>query len=413
MDEDPGPIIYLVFTGLLLLSAFFSAAEVAFVSLSPAKVRALREERPGRATDLITKLKSRPHRLLTTILIGNNLVNIFTAGLATVIATQFFGSAGLGIATGGVTIAILVFGEIVPKGFAQRHAVSFASFIAYPLFLLEKLLTPINWSFEKLFHAVGVDKPVRSMTEEELLAAVEIGTEEGEIKHHEQEMIQNILEFTDTRVEEVMTPRVAIKALEQNKTIREATEYFIAHSHSRLPVYDETIDKVQGIVSLRDILEHRSKADQPVGGLIESKPIFTPASRPIRSLFQEFKSRRVHLAIVVDEHGGTLGLVTLEDLLEEIVGEIEDEEDIPEDIVERLNSRTLLAPADTQLTEIDDKLETKLSTGEFESKNLAFLLLEKLGRLPKKDDKIRFGSAELTIEGIIGHKIKKVKIEKL
>lgn len=413
MDPDPDLLIYLVFTGLLLLSAFFSAAEVAFMSLSPAKVRALTEERKTRATRLIAEFKERPQRLLVTILIGNNLVNIFTAGLATVIATRSFGSAGLGIATGAVTLAILIFGEIIPKAFAQKHAIGFAIFSAYPLYLLDRVLLPVTWLAEKSLHALGAGKPLQTMTEEELVALVDIGTEEGEIHRHERELIQNVLEFNDTRVEEVMTPRVDIEALEKGKTIQKAKQYFVGHSHSRLPVYEETIDKIIGVLTLRDILEHEGELDLPISQLDLLKPIFTPPSRPIRKLFQEFKSRHIHIAIVVDEHGGTLGIVTLEDLLEEIVGEIEDEEDIPEEGIQVLNSRTLLAPGHTQLSKIDEKLETGLATKEFENKNLAFLLLEKLGRIAKKDDRIRFGNAELTVEEIKKNKIEKVKIEKI
>ena len=413
MNPDPSQLILIFSFGtLLILSGFFSAAEVAFISLSPAKIRALKEEQPGQITRLITRLTAQPERLLTTILIGNNLVNIFTASLATVVAMQFFGSAGLGIATGVVTLGILIFGEILPKGFAQRHAVGFARFAALPLSWLSFMLTPITFIFERLFHAVGGQHQV-SMTEEELLAAVDIGTEGGELHEHEREFIQNVLEFTDTRVEEVMTPRVDIDAISYNRTIREAKHYFIDHSHSRLPVFEQSIDRVVGVVTLRHILEHRGEQDALVSSLQLLRPIFTPASRPIRSLFAEFKSRHIHIAIVVDEHGGTLGLVTLEDLLEEIVGEIEDEGDIPDEGIIELNKNVLLVPADTPLCEIDERLDTALASDEFETKNVAFLILEKLGRMAKENDRIRAGGAELTVEQASKNKIEKVKIEKI
>jgi len=411
MDDDPHLLIYFVLAGLLVLSAFFSAAEVAFISLSPARVRILREKKTP-AAKLIVLLKSRPQRFLATILIGNNLVNIFAAGLATVIATQIFGSRGLGIATGVMTVLVLIFGEIVPKAFAQKYAERFASISAFPLFALGKILIPITFLTEKLLHFLGA-RYFEKISEEEVVALVDLGTESGEIKKHEQEMIQNVLEFTDTRVEEVMTSRVEIEALEKTKTVQEAERFFIKHSHSRLPVFDSTIDRVIGVLTLWHILENRHAPDTLIEKLPLISPIFTPASRSIRSLFQEFKSRHMHLAIVIDEHGGTLGLVTLEDLLEEIVGEIEDEEDIAEENILLLNSKTLLVSGDTQLSEIDEQLETLLATGKFTTKNIAFLILEKLGRIPQKDVKIRAGGAEITVELVVQNRIEKVKIEKI
>ncbi|MBU1089423.1 hemolysin family protein [Patescibacteria group bacterium] len=411
MEEDPHLVIYLALLGLLALSAFFSAAEVAFVSLSSAKVRIL-EDKKSRASKLVVALKSRPQRFLATILIGNNLVNIFAAGLATVVATETFGSAGLGIATGAMTLLILIFGEIIPKAFAQKHAETFALAASYPLFILGKILFPFTWLTEKGLHALGAEHS-EEVSEKEVVAMVDLGAESGEIKKHEQEMIQNVLEFTDTKVEAVMTPRVEIEALEKSTTIAEAEKFFRELTHSRIPVFDGSIDKIIGILTLRQIFEHEGKKDLPISKSKLLEPIFTPASRTIRSLFQELKSRRIHIAIVVDEHGGTLGLATLEDLLEEIVGEIEDEEDVSEEGIQKLNPHTLLAAGDAQLSEIDALLGTTLAHGKFTAKNLAFLFLEKLKKLPQKNAKIRVNGAELTVEKIRGNKIEKIKIEKI
>ena len=375
------------------------------------KIRVL-EEHKSRAAKVVVALKARPQRFLATILIGNNLVNIFAAGLATVVATQLFGSAGLGIATGVMTLLVLIFGEIVPKAFAQKHAENFALAAAFPLFILDKILTPFSWSIEKGLHALGA-RTSDEVSEAEVLATVDLGTESGEIKRHEQELIQNVLEFTDTRADEVMTPRVAIEALEKSTTIEATEKFFQKVTHSRIPVFDGSIDKIIGLVTLRQIFEHENSKSISLAEINLLEPIFTSASRPIRSLFQELKSRRIHLAIVVDEHGGTLGLVTLEDLLEELVGEIEDEEDVSEENIQQLNSHTLLAEGGVQLFEIDSRLETHLARGKFKTKNLAFLILEKLGRLPRSGDKLRFDEAELTVEKIRANRIEKVKIEKI
>ena len=411
MPEDPHFFTYFVLLGLLVLSAFFSSSEVAFVSLSPAKVKIL-EGRKTRASRVVASLKHRPQRLLATILIGNNVVNIFAAGLATVVATDLFGSLGLGIATGIMTLLILVFGEIFPKAFAQKNAEGFALFAAFPLFLLDKILSPFTWTIEKMLHVLGA-RHTEKVSEKEIVAAVDLGRESGEIKKHEQELIQNVLEFTDTRVEEVMTPRVKIEAIDKSKTVDEAQKFFQKITHSRIPVSDGSVDKIIGILTLRQLFEHEGAHDLLVEKLDLLEPIFTPASRTTRSLFKELQSRNNHLAVVVDEHGGTLGLVTLEDLLEEIVGEIEDEQDAAETGIQKINANTILATGSTPLLEIDKILKTNIEKGRFDGKSVAFLLLEKFTKIPSKNAKIRVENAELTVEKIHGNKIDKVKIEKI
>ena len=224
MEDDPHLLIYLGLVGLLILSAFFSSSEVAFVSLSPAKVKLL-GDRKSKAAKLVVSLKSHPQRLLATILIGNNLVNILAAGLATMVATELFGSLGLGIATGLMTILILIFGEIFPKAFAQKHAERFSLIFAFPIFALEKILVPFTWVIEKMLHVLGADH-IDTISEQEIVAAVDLGTESGEIRKSEQELICNVLEFTDTRVDEVMTPRVEMEALEKSTTVAEAEKFF-------------------------------------------------------------------------------------------------------------------------------------------------------------------------------------------
>lgn len=415
MDEDPGSLLWFLpaLLTLLALSAFFSAAEVAFVSLSPARLRSLAENHPGRATKLLAELHGRPQRFLSAILIASNVLNTFSAGLATIVATRLFGSAGLGIATGVMSILILTFTDIIPKSLAQKHAAGFSLVAAYPLWLIDKVLTPFSILFDWLLGAIGSKHERATITEQELLAAVDIGTEGGEIQHHERELIQNVLEFTDTRVGEVMRPRVDIIGVSRELTVAHAREIFEKNRFSRLPVFDGTIDRVVGIISLRRVLEHGDEPERPLAELEFVEPIFTPESRPVRSLLQEFLSRRRHMAIVIDEHGGTLGLVTLEDLLEELVGDIEDEADVREQTVTRLNSRTVRADGGVHLAEIDEAIETELASGEFVNKNVAYLVLEKLGRMPRVNDRVRAGEAEITVEEVVANRIETVKVERL
>lgn len=411
MSEDPHLLIYLTLFVLLVLSAFFSSSEVAFVSLSPAKVKVI-AERKSRASKLVVALKSRPQRLLATVLLGNNLVNILASGLATVVATEMFGSFGLGIATGLMTFLILIFGEIFPKAFAQKYAENVALFSAFPLTVFEKILTPFTWTIEKILHAFGA-RHVERISEREIVAAVDLGTQSGEIKEHEKELIRNVLEFTDTRVDEVMTPRVEIAAIEKGMSVAAVEKFFHRHTFSRLPVFDDSVDKIIGILNFRQLFAWNGSRTVPIKKLSLIEPVFTPASRTTRSLFKELQSRHNHLAIVVDEHGGTLGIVTLEDLLEEIVGEIEDEQDSAAEEIEKINAHTLLASGTAPLCEIDELLGTKLEKGRFDGKSVAFLLLEKLAKMPRKNAKIRVANVELTIEKVLGNRIEKVKIEKI
>ena len=414
-DSQSRLLLFLALLGLLALSAFFSASEVAYLSLSASKVRSLAEGKKSRGAKLLLQLRSRPQRFLAAILIASNTTNTAAAGLATYIALDIFGNAGLALVTGALSVLLLTFTDIFPKALAQKHAASFGLFAAYPLWLLDKGLLPITWFFEKFLHMAGAHKPMKTMTEEELLAMVEIGTEEGEIKEHERELIHNVLEFTDTRVESIMLPRVDMVAVDKNQSLADIERLFADQPHSRIPVYDGTIDRVIGICTLRIIFEHRMQGDARlrVGDIEMLEPIFTTASRPIRALLQEMLSRRVHMAIVIDEHGGTEGLITLEDILEELVGEIEDEEDVRDDVLRQINSKTVLTPGDTSLWDIDERLGTTLASEAFENKNVAFLILEKLGRLPKKNDRLRYGGAEITVEEVRQKRIEKVKIEKL
>lgn len=407
LSEDPHLIIWFALSGLLALSAFFSATEIAFVALSPARLRVL-AERKTRSAALVVKLKSRPQRFLAMILLGNNLVNVLAAGLATILATKLFGSAGLGIATGGMTLAILIFGEIIPKTYAQRFAENFALLAAFPLAILDKIFAPLTFIAEKFLPEVD-----SRVSEAEVVATVELGTESGEIKGHEKEMIKNILEFTDTRASTVMTPRVRIKALNKETTVAAAQEFFTQNNFSRLPVFSKSIDNVIGVLSLRRVFEFHGNPATPLSQLELHEPIFAPANKPIRTLFSEFKSRKIHLAIVIDEFGGTLGLLTLEDLLEEIVGEIEDESDETNRSLQKLNARTVRSRGETPLTTIDKALGTHLATAEFAEKNVAFLILAKLEKIPAPEMRLRVNGTAITIEKVTQNRIEQVKIEKI
>lgn len=398
---------------LLLLSGFFSASETAIISVSKAKIRNLVHKGNRRARTL-QKLKNNPHRLLITILIGNNLVNIGASVLAAVLFTDLFGSAGLGIATGVMTLFILIFGEITPKSFATKYSLKLSLFFAQPLYILQKILLPILWIFEGfikfLMKYLGGNATSENLTEEEIKALVDISAEEGSIQKREKELIKNVLSFNDIHVEEVMTPRVSIEALPMDTTLQEATDFVIKKSHSRIPVYNERIDNIVGIVTIKDILTFTEEynANKKLENIELKKPLKVPVSKKIDVLFHEFQKKRTHIAIVIDEHGGTAGLVTLEDLLEEIVGEIIDESDIEEIPIEKVSDYEINVHGATKLANVNDYLGVKVKGNEKES--ISALVLDKLNRFPKEGEVISFPNAKIMITKMHENKIHQVRV---
>ena len=398
---------------LIILSGVFSGAEIALTSLSPAKVRTMKEDKKM-TSDAIVKLKNSPQKLLITILIGNNLVNILATVIATVWGMKFFGSNAIGYVTGILTFIVLVFGEIVPKTFAQKYSVSFSRLIAFPLLWLTYLLFPIIWIFEKFIHFLmflfKAKNPILSTSEEELLAMIDIGTEEGVFEEEEQELIENVLDFADTSVEEIMTTEKDMEILPVETNIKDAAKFFIEHTHSRIPVYKGDIDNIVGTINVHDILKllHENSEIKTLADINHPNFITVPKTKSIKELFNEFNIRRKHIAIVVDELGQTIGLVTLEDILEEIVGDITDEQDQEEKTVRKLDNTTWEADGDATIEEINEELDIELKYPEHHT--ISLLILEELKRFPTQGEKIVFENLELQINEMGKNKIEKVII---
>lgn len=418
---DPDPELQLlsivILVVLILLAAFFSAAETAIVALSPARIRDMVEKKV-RGAALLNRLKRNPHRLLITILIGSNLVNVGASVYATLVFEQVLGSAALGIITGVLTLLILVFGEIVPKSLAQTYSKTFALLAAPLLQLLLWIFTPAVWILDLLVKAmlkfVSRGEKVRNITEDELKAFVSLGAEEGTIEKDEQELIENVLEFNDTRVEEVMVPRVEIKALPLESSAEEAVDFILEHRHSRIPVYKESIDDIVGIVTVKDLLAtlRQGKTDLTLKSVRLMKPIKVPSSQKINPLFDEFQKRHIHIAIVLDEHGGTAGLVTMEDILEEIVGEIEDEFDKEEEEnVARIGTSEVEANGKALIEEINELLDITIDAPEH--KTISYYITEKLGRFPKRGEILEGDGFRITVDEMNKHTITKVSVEKV
>ncbi len=386
------------------------------MSISPAKVRTLVEAEKSGA-GYLQKIKQHTHKTLITILVGSNFVNIAAASLTTVYMTEAFGSAGVGIATGVLTVIMLVFGEVVPKALASTYASGFGRLMAFPLYIMEWILTPIIFVLDILVNVIlrllGT-KEQKQVTDEELIAMASIGAEEGSIELAEAELIENVLEFNDIRVDEIMTPRVHIDAMPEDYSLDEATGFALNHTHSRIPVYRFTIDNIVGLVSTKDLLKQTYEEDRTDEVTLRQIPLYTPIkvaqSMKVKELFHQFKSKRTHMAIVLDEHGGTAGLITMEDLLEELVGDIEDEQDIDEDWMKEIREGYYEINGRLELDEL-----TKLTGLEFEYpeyKTVNFLISEKLGHLPHKGEKLSVENWEFTVHQMHRHTILKLLLRK-
>lgn len=403
---------------LIALSGVFSGAEIALTSLSAAKVKTLKNDKRFGAK-AVFKLKKKPERLLITILIGNNLVNIFATVIATVWATTKWGSSAVGIVTGVLTAVVLIFGEITPKTLAQKYADTFSRTVAYPLLWLRYLLSPISWVLEKFIHGLmrtlNAKSPMQSMSEEEILAMVDIGTQEGVIEEDEQELIENVLEFSDTIVEEVMTVRDNIEAMPANTTVREAAQFFVEHSHSRIPVYEKNLDNIIGIITVHDVLHltHHEK-DSTAKKLKElhfNAPIIVPKTKAIDKLFRKFQFTRKHIAIVVDERGKTVGLVTMEDIIEEIMGEIADEQDQDLKKIHKLEKNKWEADPEATIQEMDEALDIEFDYPEHQT--ISLLILEELQGFPKEGQSIEKSGILFEVKKMSKKRIEKVHLAKM
>jgi len=399
---------------LIALSAFFSGSEIALFSLSDIKVRKLVRQR-RRGAKILRKLKEEPHKLLVTILIGNNLVNIAAAALATVIFTEVFGSAGLGLATGVMTFLVLVFGEITPKSFCHQNAEKVSLVISGPLYVLTKILYPvvvfIDYLSLGMLSVFGTKRKRQKITEEEIRTALTMGTELGVIEKDEEEMIHNVFEFGDTRVSEIMIPRKKIVAIRSDMRISDIITKILESRYSRIPVYKNSFDNMIGVIHIKDILKHlkRKQFDTEIEKLV-SPVMFVREDKNLNLILDDFRETGTHLAIVTDNKGNVKGLATLEDLLEEIVGEIYDESDVRKTKLRLLDEKSIIVEAETPLKDI-----TKVMGIEFKQKDLdtiADLIVNKLGRFPKKGDEIKMKKFRIIVKDASKERIKRIKIVK-
>ena len=399
----------------LLLSGFFSSSETALFSIS--KVKALHIAKDGSNTGLlILKMKRDSHKLLTTILIGNNLVNIGASAIATSVAISYFKSNAVGIATGIMTMLILIFGEILPKSFANHNNILVARIVIYPIFWFSKLFYPLIYILNFIPRLHGkINTSHRTVTEDELMTMVEVVEEEGEIKEEEKEYITNIFEFDDTSCSEIMTPRADMFVLDVSQDLD--IKKILKTGFSRIPVIEDSIGNIIGILHVKDLFTTFQKACESESDIpldvkqIMKKPYFIPESQKLDSLLHDFKQKKNHMAIIVDEHGGIAGIVTLEDVVEEIFGEIIDETDTMAPDIVKLKGDTWLVTGRIDIDDLNKELEIQIPESNTYDTFSGFFL-EQIGRIPKSGESIIINKWMATVKDMDGNRIQSFIIKK-
>tara|TARA_Y100000310_G_scaffold324835_1_gene387227 strand:- start:2829 stop:4067 length:1239 start_codon:yes stop_codon:yes gene_type:complete len=399
---------------LLFLSGLSSGSEVALVSLSKAKVRHLLERKVPSAT-YIKKLKDDTHRMLGTILIMNNLVNVGAAALTTSVMIELMSSYAVGIATGIMTFLILVFGEITPKSIAAKNNVKFSKIVAAPIWYLSIVFYPFLFILEKFIvifmRLLGMKTEEPIISEEEIIHMVEHAEEEGSIREIEKDLIGNIFDFDDIQVKEIMIPKKKMDILKATTTVKGAMKVFLRHAHSRMPVYDKRENNIVGMVFIKDLVKHFHEGKNVQVKKIMHKPYFIHERKRISGLLRIFqKAGRSHMALVVNQYGRVTGLVTMEDVLEEIVGEIMDETDKILPHVDKITRNTWMVDGDTDLDELKDRTGLSIPEGKYDTFGEFIVKLNK--RLPKKGNKITYRNFTFSIEEVAKKKIEKVKVTK-
>jgi CBS domain containing-hemolysin-like protein len=405
-----------VLVTLIGLSGFFSGLEVALVGIRKSKVLQLVKEK-ARGSKALHKLKSNPGRMMASVNLGNNLVNVASTALATDIALRMFGNDGLAIAIGIMTFLILVFGEITPKTYCNANAAKIALryspilvAFSYAFYPLVKLFEVITKSMVRLTGSSYVPPPI---TEDEIKGVIDQGLEDKAIERAERELVHGALNFDETIIRAVMTPRTKMFTLNSRMMIFEALPRINQSGFSRIPVFGDNKDEIVGIVHVRDLLKFLERDEKMVElRKIARKPIFVSQEKRISDLLKEMQGRQTHMAIVLDEFGGVEGCVTLEDLVEEIVGEIRDETDVEKIVFHHVDKDTIITNGDIEIDTVNEIFKTNVPEGD-DYASLNGLLHEKLQDIPKEGDKIEVGSLRIVVEKVSKNKPEKIRIEKI
>ena len=398
----------------LVLSALFSASETALMSLSKIRVKQMVENRE-KGANRINKLISDPSRLLSAILIGNNVVNIGASSLMTSLAIDAFGNTGVGVATGIMTLLILVFGEITPKSLAAKNSEKISVRLSGFIEFVTNLLTPISFVLniitDFLVKLLGgeVDKKKPFITQEELKTIVNVSYKEGVLEGEEKDMIYNVFDFSDSQVNDVMVPRTEIVAIDVDLPYEEIIKIINKEQYSRIPVYENTIDNIIGILYVKDLLFLDVNKESPFDlRKYIRQPYFTPEYKSIKELFKEMRTNRNHMVVIIDEYGGTEGIVTIEDVVEEIVGDIEDEYDKKIKEIEVIKEDEYLVNGNVRIDIINELIGTHIESEDFDT--IAGFVIGIIDRLPEAGEEIEYENIRFIIENIDRNRIKKIRI---
>ncbi len=401
----------LILIVLLLFSAFFSAAETALFSISRSRAlhMAKQADRTGR---LIGRMKENPHRLLTTILIGNNVSNIAASALATAITIGLMPNYAVGLATGVMTFLILVFCEVFPKSIATRNNLLIARMTILPVYWMSLLFFPVIAFLNFIPRVTGKIRKTPAATEEELMTFIEVVEEEGGIEEEEKEFIENVFEFDDTNTSECMTPRADMFVIEAGEKLR--LDAILQSGFTRIPVIDGEIDHVIGITNVKDLFSaYVNEGPEIDVRKIMRPPYFVPENKKLDKLMQQFRKRNEHMAIVIDEHGGVSGLITLEDTLEELVGEIRDETDRDEEpLIVTLNPGEWMVQGKTDIEDVNETIPMQIPDIK-EYDTFSGYVLNRIGRIPREKEELRLDDFLVTVEEKDGNRIGKYIVRRM
>jgi len=406
-----------ILSTLIGLSGFFSGLEVALVGIRKSKVIQLFNEKK-KGSKALHKLKTNPSWMMSSVNLGNNLANVGASALATSLAIRLFGDDGLGIAVGVMTFVILVFGEITPKTYCNANSTKIALRYAPVLLGFSYAFYPIVKFFEIISKGVvkltGSSYSPPPITEEDIKGVIEQGLAEKALEKEEMELVHSALKFDDTVIRSVMTPRTKMFTLNSKMLLFEALPQINQSGHSRIPIFEENGDDIVGFIHAKDILKELEKDNDGISlKEISRKPVFASQEKMVSSLLKEMQGRKTHMAIVVDEHGGVEGLVTLEDLLEEIVGEIEDESDQTRSVgYERVDQDTIITNGDIEIDIINEIFNTKVPEGD-DYASLNGLLHERLQDIPQEGDKIEVEGLRIIVEKVSKNIAQKIRIKKI
>ena len=398
---------------LLVLSGFFSMSETALMALSKIRIRHMVEE-GVKGAKLVEKLTEDPNKLLGAILIGNNIVNILASSLATTLFVSLVGPSGVGVATAVMTVLVLIFGEITPKSIAKQKSEEVSLKVSKPINIIVKILKPFIGIFSfisSLFiRLLGGDPKATEpfITEEELRTMVGVSEEEGVLEDVEKEMIFNVFDFADSQAKDVMVQRVDIVAVDTEATYEEVLEVIKTEQFSRIPVYNQTIDDIVGVLYVKDlIIAGQNKEGFKVSDYMR-EPYYTFEFKKIKELFNEMKKTRNHLSVVLDEYGGTVGIVTIEDLIEEVFGDIEDEYDDYDKEIEVVKEDEYIVDGSAKLDDISELIGVNMESKEFDS--VGGLIIGELGRFPDNKEEVTLNKIRFVVEEVDKNRIKKVRI---